>query len=164
MITQSEPSYLPGFTPLPGREGYHSRDNGRKCPRGHTGPFRDSKHDCAECRKIFSPSWKLIRTAVKSAIHGGAIPPACSRAIGATSPEFVAFLRDGCQRLGYRLADHGRTWGVYHVKHLHEFDLETEAGFRAANRLANLRVRRLHNGIHCASTEPTSPELFPDDY
>ena len=97
---------------------------------------------------------------MKSAIHGSVITPGCSRAIGATSPEFVTFLHEGCRRTGYRLADHGRTWGVYHEKPLHEFDLETEAGFLAANRLENLRVRRLHNGIHCASTETELPELF----
>lgn len=163
MTNQNGSPFLPGFTILFEREGYHLRDNGRKCPRGHTGPFRDSRHDCGECRKRSSPSWKLIRTAVKSTIHGGAIPPKCSRAISATSSEFFSFLRDGCQRLGYRLADHGKTWGVYHVTPLHEFELETEAGFRAANRLANLLVGKLHNGAHCASTEPTSCELFPDD-
>lgn len=160
MNIQTDAPYLHGFTPLPGREGYHLRDNGRTCPRGHTGPFRDSKHDCAKCRNISSPSWKIIRTAVKSAIHGGAISPKCSRVIGATPSEFGAFLRLGCQRQGYRLSDHGRTWGVYHIEPLHKFALETEAGFLAANRLANLRVSRLHNGIHCASTELTSPELF----
>ncbi len=164
MSIQTALPYLPGFTPIAEREGYHRRDNGRKCPRGHTGPFRDSRHDCRECRKMFAPSWKLIKTAVKSAIHGGSIPPRCSRAIGATSSDFATFLREGCQRLGYRLADHGKTWGVYHEKPLHGFDLETEAGFRAANRLANLRVKRLHNGISCASTETASPELFRNEY
>lgn len=88
----------------------------------------------------------------------------CSRAIGATPSEFMAFLREGCERQGYRLADHGRTWGVYHEKPLHVFDLETEAGFREANLLSNLRVRRLHNGTQCASTERESLELFPDEY
>lgn len=161
MIAQTNSPYLRGFTPLPGREGYHLRDYGRTCPRGHTGPFRDSKHDCAKCRNISSPSWKVIRTAVKSAIHGGVISPRCSRVIGATSSEFVSFLCRGCQRQGFRLSDHGRTWGVYHIEPLHNFALETEAGFLAANRLTNLRVSMLHNGIHCASTEPAFPEVSP---
>jgi hypothetical protein len=126
------------------REGYHVRADGRGCPRGHHGIFRNNRHDCFQCRKIAAPSWRLIRR-VGTAIRAGfPIPTIAVFVMGKPAETIRRHFLEGCQREGFAPEDYGRTWGIYHVQPIHVFDLTTTAGLRAANRLENLRVDRLH--------------------
>jgi hypothetical protein len=125
--------------------GYHFRPEGRTCPRGHRAPVRDSDGYCAECRRLEARSWGITRRTGHAIATGRPIPSLCVFVIGASPEEVRAFLLEGCQRGGFAPEDYGRTWGIYHVQPIHVFDLKTTAGLRAANRLENLRVDRLHN-------------------
>jgi hypothetical protein len=138
---------LPLFAMALGRipPGYHSRPEGQTCPRGHSGPFRDSRKDCAECRRLEARSWTITRHTGHAVATGGPVPNWCAYVIGASPEEIRAFLLEGCQRGGFAPEDYARSWAIYHVQPIHVFDLRTTAGLRAANRLENLRVDRLHN-------------------
>lgn len=125
--------------------GYHLRPEGRTCPRGHSGPYRDSRKDCAKCRRLEARSWGITREAGNAVASGRPIRGFCTYFMGASSQEIRSFLLEGCQREGFAPKDYGRTWGIYHVQPIHVFDLTTTAGLRAANRIANLRVQSLHN-------------------
>lgn len=125
--------------------GYHLRPEGRTCPRGHSGPYRDSRKDCAKCRQLEARSWGITNRTGHAIAKGGPIPSLCAFVMGASSEEIRSYLLEGCQREGFAPEDYGRTWGIYHVQPIHIFDLETMEGLRAANRLENLRVDRLHN-------------------
>lgn len=136
------PSYRANGTT---RTGYHFRHDGRKCPRGHTGPFRDSRDDCAACRRLEAPSWRITRETGHAFANGRPIPLDCSFVIGASDETIRTHLLKGCRRERVAARDYGWTWGIYHVQPLRGFDLATTAGLREANQLANLRVERLHN-------------------
>lgn len=144
---------------------YHFRPDGEKCPRGHRGPFRNSRFDCAECRCNSSRCWAVTRCAVHSVIHGSAMAPKAIRTIGTTPGDFLQFLAEGCARLGVRLEDYGSTWGIYRCRELRDFNLESDADFLAANRLENLKVARLHNAPRTtrkrSDDRSESPQLFP---
>lgn len=154
-----------GHNSPPPAPNYHLRADGKACPRGHNGPFRNCRHDCAECRCTFARCWAVTRRAVLSALHGGAVAPEALRIIGVTAGEWRAFLAAGCARLGLRLADYGRTWGIYRRRQLRRFNLASDADFHAANQLGNLKVDHLHNAPHAAnpaaSTNGETPSLFP---
>ena len=124
--------------------GYHFREDGRKCPRGHRGPFRDTDRFCAACRRLEARSWTITKRTGHAVANGSPIPRVCAYVIGASSEEIRSVLLEGCQRFGFAPEDYGRTWGIYHVQPIHVFDLATTAGLCAANRLENLRVDRLH--------------------
>lgn len=131
--------------PLFAKAGYHLRPEGRKCPRGHSGPYRDSRKDCAKCRRLEARSWAITRETGQAVANGRTIPSLCAFVMG-TSPEALrSFFLEECQREGFAPEDYGRTWGIYHVQPIHVFDLTTTAGLRAANRITNLRVQTLHN-------------------
>jgi hypothetical protein len=125
--------------------GYHLRPEGRKCPRGHSGPYRDSRKDCAACRRLEAPSWRITRETGHAFASGRPIPLDCSFVIGASDETIRNHLLEGCRRERVAARDYGWVWGIFHVKPLRGFDLATTAGLREANQLANLRVERLHN-------------------
>ncbi len=125
--------------------GYHLRSEGRTCPRGHSGPYRDNRKDCAKCRQLEARSWGITKRVGQAIATGRPIPSWCANVMGATREEIRAFFREACQRAGFSLEDYGRKWGIYHTQPIHFFDLATTAGLRAANRLTNLRVQTLHN-------------------
>lgn len=125
--------------------GYHLRPEGRACPRGHSGPYRNSRKDCAKCRRLEARSWGITKRTGHAIANGGPIPSLCAFVMGASPEAIRSFLLEGCQREGFAPEDYGRTWGIYHVQPIHVFDLTTTAGLRAANRITNLRVQSLHN-------------------
>lgn len=125
--------------------GYHLRPEGRKCPRGHSGPYRDSRKDCAKCRRLEARSWGITNRTGHAIANGGPIPSLCAFVMGASPEEIRFFLLEGCRRGGFAPEDYGRKWGIFHNQPIHVFDLTTTAGLRAANRLENLRADRLHN-------------------
>ena len=153
-----------GLASPPPAHGYHFRDDGRKCPRGHSGPFRNSRYDYAECRRIFALCWKVTRCAVHSVIHGCAMSPRATRIIGTTPGAFLTFLQNGCDRLGLRIEEYGQTWGIYRRRQLNRFDLTSDAVFWAVNHLENLKVALRHNSPRsteiCSGIDDRGSDLF----
>lgn len=160
--TTAPPELFPEFI----RAGYHVRPGGRTCPRGHAGLFRDARYDCAECRKLEAPSWRLTRTVGKALAAHAPIPSDCAAVLGAKPEDIRAYFALRCRLLGVRLDEYGTAWAIYHRYPLASFDLASATGFRAANALDNLEPRPPHNaprnaGADADRREPCQLWLFP---